>query len=430
MSEEGAASVVSAAVASHGQPFNFPSMLGVYLAVNAISDVYALVDGPDCSLYKAHFIHGRHDLESTLLRVDGRHRVCFTNVCSRGVVKQHDDILADAVLRLDALPDCAAVLLTALPMCSITGVDYGRVTRSLSSGLKGAAFDVPPGSLTGDWLDGYAATLAALARAVPLPSGRARPGTVAVVGHLMDRNEADRRADAGEIERLIAGLGLECVSVWLSGRPYAELGRAAEAEIVVSLPYARNAARVVAKRVGARLVEAPLPFGLPKTAAFVRALGEAAERRSQAQDFIARELSRLLPRFRWIFPHLFLGRRIAFAGDPHLLAGFLDIAEDAGFTVPSAVLTARRAHGGEVEGLRVEHEPTLGDAHFQRLADEAELLVSCHRDAMQPSIPVMEMGFPSDRHHAFFERPTLGFEGFAGFVDRLAGALSSATGLR
>lgn len=417
-------------VADHGQPFNFPSMLGVYLAVNAISDVYVLVDGPDCALYKAHYIHGRHDLESTLLRIDGRHRVCFTNVCSRGVVKQHDDILADAVVRLDALPDCAAVLLTALPMCSITGVDYGRVTSLLSSGLKGAAFDVPPGSLTGDWLDGYAATLAALARSVALPSGRTRPGAVAVVGHLMDRNEADRRADVREIERLVAGLGLECVSVWLAGRSYAELGRAAESEIVVSLPYARGAARVVAKRVGARLVEAPLPFGLFNAAAFVRSIGEAAGCEARAEDFISKELSRLLPRFRWVFPHLFLGRRVAFAGDPHLLAGFLDIAADAGLEVSSAVLTSRRAHGGEAEGLRVEHEPPMSDALFERLADKVDLLVSCRCDAAHPSTPVMEMGFPSYRHHAFFERPTLGFEGFAGFVDRLAEALSGAAGGR
>ena len=126
------APAAEAAPRGHGTPVNFPSMLGVYLAVNAVPDAYVLVDGPDCSLYKAHFIHGRHDWESTLLRVDGRHRVAFTNVCARGVVMAHDDQLAAAVRRLDALPDCAAVLLTALPMCSITGVDYGRVGRGMS----------------------------------------------------------------------------------------------------------------------------------------------------------------------------------------------------------------------------------------------------------------------------------------------------------
>ncbi len=418
----------------HGTPTNFPSMLGVYLAVNAVPDAYALVDGPDCSLYKAHFIHGRHDWESTLLRVDGRHRVAFTNVCARGVVKPHDEELAAAVLRLDALPDCAAVLLTALPMCSITGVDYGRVTRALAPRLKGTALDVPPGSLMGDWLDGYAQTLTALAKSLRLEPRRTRPGTVAVVGHLMDRNEADRRADAAELRRLLAGLGLECVSVWLSGRPYAELRRVEEAETVVSLPYARGAARLIAERTGARLVEAPLPFGLPRTRAFLDAVAAATGRAVRAAAFDAAELKRVLPRLRWVFPHLFVGKRVAYAGDPHLLGGFLDIAADAGLETTAAILTARRAHGGAVEGLTVLHEPPEEDSVTTRLLTEGvDLLVSCHLRIYSTEwrlpVPMMTFGFPSYGHHAFFERPTLGYDGYLGFVDRMAGALSAERGV-
>lgn len=414
----------------HGTPVNFPSMLGVYLAVNAVPDAFVLVDGPDCSLYKAHFIHGRHDWESTLLRVDGRHRVAFTNVCARGVVMAHDDQLAAAVRRLDGLPGCAAVLLTALPMCSITGVDYGRVARGMSPRPRAAVLDVPPGSLMGDWLDGYAATLTALAKSLPLERGRARRGTAAVVGHLMDRNEADRRADAAELSRLLAGAGLECVSVWLSGRPYAELKRVQEAEVIVSLPYARSAARLIAERTGATLVEAPLPFGLPKTEAFVRAAAAAAGTEDAAEAFVAAELKRVLPRLRWVLPHLTVGKRVAFAGDPHLFGGFLDIAADAGLETTAAVLTARRAHGGAVEGLTVLHEPPEEDETTGRLLTEgADLLVSCHLRIFSTGwrlpVPLMEFGFPSERHHAFFERGALGFSGYLGFMDRLAEALSA-----
>jgi len=410
-----------------GTPTNFPGMLGVYLAVNAVPDLFALVDGPDCALYKAHFIHGRHDWESTLLRADGRHRVGFTNVCARGVVREHDAILAAAVRRLDALPDCAAVLVTALPMCSITGVDYGRVTRALAPSLKGAAFDAPPGSLVGDWLDGYASALTALAKAVGPEPGRARPGTVAFVGHLMDRNEADRRADVRELERLAEGLGLECVSVWLSGKPFAQLKRVEEAETVVSLPYARGAARLVAERTGARLVEAPLPFGLAKTAELARALGAATGRAERAEAFVAAELARVVPRFRWVLPHLFVGKRAAFAGDPHLFAGFADIAADAGLELRAAVLTARPAHGGALPVARVEHEPPEEDPEtFRALTDGVDLLVACHLRSLsrlRGRAAILELGFPSSGHHAFFERPTLGFDGFAGFLDRMADAL-------
>lgn len=416
---------------SHGTPLNFPGMLGVYLAVNAVPDAFVLVDGPDCSLDKAHFIHGRHDWESTLLSVDGPHRVAFTGASVRGDATRHDAELSAAVERLDALPGCAAVILTGLPLCAITGADYGRLARDLSPRLKGAALAVAPDSLRGDWLDGYARTLTALAESLSLRPGRIRPGTAAVVGHLMDRNEADRRADAAELERLLSGLGLECVSVWLSGRPYADLRRVEEAEIIVSLPYAREAARLIAARTGAKLVEAPLPFGLPRTEAFVRAAAAASGREARAGDFIDAELRRVLPRLRWVYPHLFLGKRVSFAGDPHLLGGLLDIAADAGLEVAGAVVTARRAHGGLVEGLRVLHEPPEDDPDMLRLMTEGvDLMLSCHlgvfSDGGSREVPVMEMGFPSDRHHAFFERPALGYNGYTGFIDRMAEAFSSA----
>lgn len=409
-----------------GAPLNFPAMLGVYLAVNAVPDAYVLVDGPDCSLDKARFIYGRHDLESTLLRAGETARVAVTGACVDGAFKRRDAELAEAVLRLDALPGCGAVILTALPLAALTGADYGRVARELAPRLKGAALAVDPASLRGDWLDGYARTLTALAGSLPLRRGRIRKKTAAVVGHMMDRNEADRRADAAELERLLAGAGLECVSVWLSGRPYAELKRVEEAEVIVSLPYAREAARLIAERTGAKLVEAALPFGLTATAAFVRAAAAAAGRGRRAEPFIDAELGRVVPRLRWVFPSLFLGKRVAFAGDPHALPGLLDIAADAGFEVAAAVLTARSAHGGLVEGLRVLHEPREDDADMRRrMTEGVDLTLACHHPALLGgAAPVLEMGFPSDGHHAFFERPSLGFDGFAGFVDRMAGALT------
>ena len=46
---------------------NFPFMHGLYLGINAVRDAYLLVDGPNCSFFKAEHIHGGHDFNSTLL---------------------------------------------------------------------------------------------------------------------------------------------------------------------------------------------------------------------------------------------------------------------------------------------------------------------------------------------------------------------------
>ncbi len=414
-------------------PMNFPGLLGVYLAVNAISDAYILVDGPDCTLYKAHFIHGRHDWDSTLLRLDGRHRVAFTNVCSKGVVKEHDAVIREGLRRLGKIEDCGLILATALPMCSITGVDYGRVIRGLEADFPKPAIDIPPDSLSGDWLDGYALALGALAKGLRLNPDRKRPGCVAVVGNLHDRNEADHRANLAQLREMLGALSLELVSVWLDGESSSRLRAVEEAELVVSLPYGRAAARRIAEATGAALVETVLPFGLPRTIRFLREVGAAAGKTSEAEDWIQRELSRVVPRLKWIIPHLFVNKKTAFIGDPHLLDGFLDIAEELGMEVEGAIVRGRAAHGGGREDggrLRpgVVHEPPVFSQSARRLLQApVDLLVSSwfEREERNPAArAVLEFGFPSYRHHALYERPFLGFGGFLAFVERMADQLS------
>lgn len=415
-------------------PVNFPSLLGVYLAVNAVKDAFVLVDGPDCSLYKAHFIHGRHDWDSSLLDVGGRHRVAFTNVCSRGVVKQHDQTISEHVRKLHELPEAGAVLVTALPMCSITGVDYGRVIRALP-GLSKPVVDIPPGSLVGDWLDGYAQALLAAARGTDWSAARPRPGTVAVIGYMMDRNEADHRGNLAELRSLFAALELELVSVWPDGSSFAALAAAGEASLIVSLPYGRAAARHVAERTGAALVEAEVPFGLPRTERFLRQVAEAAGRQAQADAYHDAQMRRVAPRLEWVLPHAFLNKRASFVGDPHLLGGFLDIAEDAGMRVRGAIAAGRKAHGGGRDGVLVLHEPAeLSGEVDAVLSDDLDLVVSCHRECLdergrdrkgRPAPPLMEFGFPSYRHHALYERPFLGYGGFLAFLERMADHLAS-----
>lgn len=409
---------------SFSTPMNYPTLIGVYLAVNALKDAFVLVDGPDCAFYKAHFIHGRHDLNSTLLRISGRHRVAFTNVCSRGVVKEHDDIIGRELLTLDALAESGLVLVTALPMCSITGVDYGRGIRLRAGSLTKPAIDIPPESLVGDWLDGYDSTLNALAKGLELDPGRRRKGTVAVVGYLMDRNESDHLANLAELRRMMDGLALETVSVWLSGQGSGDLRRVEEAELIVSLPYGRSAARRLAQRTGARLVETELPFGLPKTERFLRDVAAAAGREAEAGAFIDAELSRVIPRLKWIIPQSFLNRRAGFMGDPHLLGGFRDIADDLGLRLEGAIVRGRAAHGPAAAGVLYE-PPSMSEEVRRFMALPLDLFVStwCEQEWPELKVPTMEFGFPSYRHHALSDRPFLGYNGFLAFVERMADEL-------
>lgn len=414
---------MSAAASDFSAPVDFPSLLGVYLAVNAVRDLYVLVDGPDCALYKAHFLHGRHDWGSTLLRVDGKHRVAFTNVCARGVVREHDAVVAGCALDIDGLASSGGQLVTAMPLCSITGVDYGRVLRGLGARLTKPAADIPPGSLVGDWLDGYAQALCALARAVDLPEGRRRPGTAAVVGYLWDRSEGDHEANVAQLRALLAAAGLELVSTWLDGGPWSELSKAAQAEIVFSLPYGRRAARIVAERTGASLIDADLPFGLGPSAAFARLAAEAAGAPGAADAFIERELARAARRLQWVLPQLFVGRSTVFVGDPYLLEGYAGLCRDAGLELAGAVVT--HPSGPSLGETPVLCAPPCESEAVQELICEPEhLLVTCWFPEWRLRRPlVAEFGFPSYRQHALYDRPFLGFGGCLAFLDRLAEVL-------
>jgi nitrogenase molybdenum-iron protein alpha/beta subunit len=362
-----------------------------------------------------------------LLRISGRHRVAFTNVCSRGVVKEHDNIIGQELQRLDVLEEAGLLLVTALPMCSITGVDYGRVIRLRAKSLTKPAIDIPPESLVGDWLDGYDQTLNALAKGIELDPKRRRKGTVAIVGNLMDRNESDHLANIAEMKRMLQSLSLETVSVWLSGQDSSELSRVEEADLIVSLPSGRAAARRLAHRTGARLVETELPFGLPKTVAFMRDVGAAAGKEREAEAFIDEELSRVVPRLKWIIPQYFLHRRTGFMGDPYLLGGFRDIADDLGLKLEGAIVRGRSAHGAGLAGAPVLYEPpSMSDEVKKFMELPLDLFVSCWCEHEWPVLksPTMEFGFPSYRHHALSDRPFLGFNGFLAFVERMADELS------
>ncbi len=410
-------------------PLNHSALIGAYLAVNAISDAYMLVDSTDCSLYKAQYIHGRHDWNSTLLRCDGRHRISFSNVCVQGAVQNHERPLRARVNAIADIPGVGAIFVAAMPLCSLTCVDYGRMLRE-TRGLSLPSFEVPAESLSGDWLDGYATLLETIARRADFAPARKTPGSVALIGHMMDRNEGDQRGNLEEIERLLGLLGLSVASTWLDGGAYSSLAEAMRAELIVSLPYARAAARAVAARGGAPLVETCLPFGMESTERFLRDVASAAGRVKECEVAIAQERRRVTRGLRWLLPHLFVGRRAAFVGDPHLAAGFAQIAADLGLRMSGYVVTGRRRHA-EVsagDGVPVLYEPGAASEELLRLLSRpADVLVGATipmGELYDEGVPVVEVGFPSYWQHALSRRPYLGYEGFLSVVDRMADALA------
>lgn len=410
-----------------GIRLNPPFLDGVYLGINALPDAYFLGDGPGCLFSKAERVHGRHDLFSTLLSCEGEHRLNHTGIDAFNVAANTEAAIADALRALAARPGCGALFMGSMPVCAIVGSDYARIMRDALAGTTTPSFLVPR-AISADWLDGYAAVLEALASGMDLGGAKRRPGTVALVGYLMDRNEGEHRGNVRELERMTRALGLEPASVWLSGRPYEHLREARHAEAVISLPHGRRAAAALAGRLGVPLIEAELPFGLEGTRRFMELLGREFKREDRARAFIDAELDGAAPRLQWAVPHAFLRRRFAFAGDPHYAPGFTELVEELGGKVTGLLLTGAARHLSP-ESARdlerrcaVEFEPTTKEAALGAFARGADLVVTSTLafEAARPAAPWLEFGYPSDYTHFLRDAPFLGFPGALAFASRLA----------
>jgi len=376
------------------------------------------------------FIHGRHDWASTLLSCTGYHRVQFPGVSAHTIASNYEGMLREAIGRIADLSHSGLILASSLPMCTVAGTQYDRLLREECRGKPAA--EVPSRSLSGDWLDGYAATLEAVASAMDLSGGKIRPENVAVVGYFMDRCEGDHRGNVRELRRMLAGLGLDTVCVWLSGAPYSELAKVRNAGTILSLPHGRKAAAVLAGRLQAKLVDTDLPLGLDGTAAWLRQVAQATGRKEAAEAFIESELERIVPTLEWVVPHAFLNRRVVFIGDPYFLRGLQRMIGELGMELAGAFLTARAGGGFEIgpeaAGAVVEFAPRMAwmPQAWRRLQEKGVDLVVSNADglsALKPACACFELGFPSLEFHCLREEPTLGFEGQVSLAHRMANAL-------
>jgi nitrogenase molybdenum-iron protein alpha/beta subunit len=410
--------------------------IGCYLAVNAVSDAYLLVDAPDCAHLKTQYIQSNHDWFSTLTRVDGIHRVANTDLHPWKIVAARDDQVQGMLKELAAYEGTGAVLVTSMPMATITGVDYDRLCRPVSQETGKPVVNVPGNGLTGDWLDGFGDTLKALARAIELDGHEPEAGNVAVVGYLWDRCEGDHQGNLAEMRRLLKALGLTLGSVWLSGGSVADLREVRRASAIVALPYARDAARILGERLGVPVIETGLPLGLHGSEQWLRQVAEALGRSGRLAAVVDAELAHAVPKIEWAVPHYLLHRRMVFVGDPHLALAFEPVAEELGLALERHFVVSRRVHARELLARageqRVALDPTQTALERDTIAlidrGRCDLLVtnSIGYPPRATKAAVVELGFPSYFTHVLEERPTFFFRGLLNLVERMTNELRRA----
>ncbi|MBI4352210.1 MAG: hypothetical protein HY550_12310 [Elusimicrobia bacterium] len=411
--------------------FQLPYLLGVFLGLNAVKDACLMVDGANCVMVKADLIAGNHDLFSTLLSESGRHRIICTMWTPVNPPKNPEKKLGAMLNSVAGSGRFGAVLLTGLPYCWLAGMDYEGLARSVVSGAPVTA--IPAKSMDQDWLDGYDMTLEALARALPEARGKKRAKhKVALVGYMFDRNEGDHAANLKELTRLLKLSGLDCVSVWPSGGTVAELARVSGASLIVSLPYGRKAARALAKKYGAGLLETGLPLGLKATSAWLAAVRRAAGLTGNLPPAVLEEEREAA---RTIAPALraLLHKKALFAGDPRLYSAFSSFAAELCLSLPLVFLdSAHRPLGGGAVAGSVLFGPSPEDVKAARAAlsryelpDLAVVNSFALTEGFAEGLPFVEFGYPSYGHHCLADEPFLGFSGARVLVSRMLNSLQT-----
>ena len=413
---------------------SLPFTVGMYLAVNAIRDVRAVIDGPNCLFYKLQFVDGTHDWFSELTDATGRHRIAHTFTDVTNITVDRSDAIEREVRAQKAVPGTKAVLLSSMPVTTITGADYGLLARKLTAETDIPVIDVADRGLQGDWLDGYEAVLTRLAETLPLPATEPTPGAIALVGYLHDRNEWDHRANLNHLRELAKGLGLDIASVWLSGGSLGELSQVTKAATIVALPYGRQAARTLGERLGRPAIELPLPMGLQGTTHWLKEIATACDvPTKKANRVMDEQLGSIVPRLEHVVPTFVADRHFALAGDPHLVRGVAEMLHELG---GRAVLQARWAlarHEPDPPREEIDLEPTVlvqpglktfseAIRHQQETGRGLDLVIgnSIALDCVGDNLPKMELGYPSFATHALYERPFLGYAGCLRVLAKIA----------
>ena len=413
-----------------GKTFSIPYLTGIMLAVNAVADSCLVVDGLNCVLPQNDLIADNHDLFSTLLSEDGRHRVICTMSAPIPQQADQEKNLQSLLTSISGSRDFSAILLTALPFLRLSGLDYEGLAREAGGIIPVRA--VPPLSLEADWLDGYGNALDSLASALPPAKKRPRRATVAVVGYMRDRNEDDHAANMKELRRLLALAGLELVCVFPSGGNFRGLAAALEAQVIVSLPYGRKAARRIAAMSKARLVETGLPMGLAGTSDWLAAVRRAAGLKGSLPPALKKEEAGAAAKISPLLDAL-AHRKLLFAGDPYLCAAVFSFARELCMRPSAALLDCRPKELG-IAALppNVLFSPSAGEARSaakKMLEDGLPAMAVSNSfgvtEGMTEGMPHIELGFPSYRHHCIGDEPFLGYAGAARLACRLLNAAQS-----
>lgn len=406
-------------------------LVWVLLWVNAIKDSYLWIDSPDCFFFKNDFVQWNHDITSKLRQADGAHKFLATISDANNVVWNRNSKFISSLKQISETDFVKQIFVSSMPMSQIVWTDYDWIINEVKNNLKidKPIFNIPSRSMTDCWLEGYSDLLFSLAKNINIDWWLTKKENIAIVWNLFDRWEWDCIWNVQELRRIIGWLWLNIVSIWLDWWNYDDILKVKNAGTIISLPYWRKAAKKIATRLNADLIELDLPFWLNKTGDFIRTIWNHFWIEKQAEEYIRRELMEFnkIDIIKWAISHTFIWKKIAYYGDPYLLVGLLDLSKTLWFELKQIFI-----HGDEKHfknNIWFDHN-WISIKYWldwdKDLVDIDLIILNSHNNLSENvDIKNMQFWFPSYDYHLYTFEPYFWYKGTLIFINRMANCINS-----
>ncbi len=393
-------------IEKYSQVYWSPYLVWVFMWVNAIKDIALYVDWPDCVFWKADFIYKTHDLNSKLKGPNINTKLYFSWVMPNKMVREYDDKIKRKLSFIVDNDYFSIWVVTCMPVTWLLATQYNNIYNE----LKKDFIFIP--SFTDKFrLDWYATFLKELAKFIKLDSTKEKIKlNISIIWYLFDRNEWDCISNIEEIKRILGLLWIKVNSVWLSWDNYNDLKSVENSELIVLLPYWKQAWNILSKKLWIDCIETEVPFWLKNTIEFVKKISDKLWIEKTIVDSILRsEVEFSKWKIDLLDEKKFLNKNYIYAWDPFLEDSIKDIGD---FLWMNHIKTYSYTwtKQGKIEDFDWKN--------IDIVIWNSEFNINLQNCTM------FEFWFPSYNNHFLIFRPYMGFRGLIYFIESLYNRIS------
>lgn len=309
-------------IEKYSQVYWSPFLVWVFLWVNAIKDVALYVDWPDCIFYKADFIYKTHDLNSKLKAPSIDSKLYFSWVMPNKMVREYDNKIKRKLTFIEKNSKFKLWVITCMPVTWLLATQYSNIYSDLEKD-----FIFVPSYTDKYRLDWYSIFLRELAKYIKIDKNKEKLKlNISIVWFMYDRDEWDCNGNIEEIKRILGLLWVTINSIWLSWWDIDDLKEIEKSELIVSLPYWKNAAEILSKKTWVDLIETEIPFWFKNVVSFIKKIwNKLGIDKKLIESVIKKELSIVVDKVNLLDNNIFADKNYIYAGDPFLEDSIKDI---------------------------------------------------------------------------------------------------------